>query len=452
MQMLGKFNFIFILAIATIVQAQVITTFDTDSLENWRSEGDGSYYLELNTGNPVNCMRVDDDATGDLNIAFAPVKFLGDWSNADTTDSIYTDIFVSLISGTRTPSLWVFRISGPGGSARGPLVTVELDQWNHIAIALDSSFWQISSGTWTGILDYVNHLEVRVEYINGDEFVRLDNIGLSFSPVVKSLTPPIVTEFENRSFEGWTFIESGGTSIAESGGNPGGYCRISDGTGITQAIAPPKFLGDWSQLNGLASIQLDLKISNFSGPLYLSDFLIKISGPGGQAIIPMDSTILNAANQWETFSYLISDNEWMMESGDWTSLLNNVTEVRLITEYISGTEIVSLDNIRITTDPSAIIIDKDIIIKQNANYKLEQNYPNPFNPLTQIAFTLPKEEYIILEVYNILGQSKQILLNKKMPAGHHQVEFNGEKLPSGVYFYRIKAENFHQVRKMVLIE
>ncbi len=342
--------FLFVFAFLGVIRAEVFTDFDTDSLENWRSEGDGYYFLETGTGNPGNCMRVDDDATGDLNIAIAPPKFLGDWSQALSTDTLSFDVFVHQINGSVLANAWGFRISGPGGSARGPLLTVQPGQWNRVSIAMDSTQWVLNSGTWKGILDYVNHMEVRAEYINGDEYVRIDNIGLSFTPVLKPILPKVASEFDNGSLEGWTFEESGGISLQGSDGNPGGYVRISDGTGLTRAIAPPKFLGDWSGLNGTAALRFDLKVTNFSGTFLISDYFLRLSGPGGLAIVPMDSSIQQAFNQWHSFSFLITDTVWTMIRGEWEALLENVTEIKLLAEYIDGSEIVWLDNFMISDD------------------------------------------------------------------------------------------------------
>jgi PKD repeat protein len=340
---------LFFTAMASIAHSQVFTDFESDSLDGWRSEGDGMYSLELNTGNPGNCMRVDDDATGDLNIAIAPVKFLGNWSSATISDSVSVDVYVHQISGSILANSWVFRISGPGGSAQGPLVTAEIGQWNHFAIAMDSTQWQITSGNWTAILENVNHFEVRAEYINGNEYILLDNISLSFSPLVVPVAPPLITDFEKGSYEGWIFPNSGGISIPTSGGNPGRYVRISDATGITYGVAPPKYLGDWSQLDQAAAIVFDIQVTNFSGPYFPSDFWVKISGTGGEAIIPMDSAAVVAAfNQWKTFSFLITEDNWQIISGNWESILADVRELRLVLEYINGTEIVWFDNFRIS--------------------------------------------------------------------------------------------------------
>jgi ligand-binding sensor domain-containing protein len=83
---------------------------------------------------------------------------------------------------------------------------------------------------------------------------------------------------------------------------------------------------------------------------------------------------------------------------------------------------------------------------------LSQNYPNPFNPSTTIKYDLPKSSDVKIEVYNIAGQKIQTLLNKKIAAGSHEIEFNAENRSSGVYFYRIEAGEFQDVKKMILLK
>jgi len=85
-------------------------------------------------------------------------------------------------------------------------------------------------------------------------------------------------------------------------------------------------------------------------------------------------------------------------------------------------------------------------------FYLYQNYPNPFNPSTVISWQLSVGSNVELSIYNILGQKIKTLLNKPMPAGYHEVEFNGENLSSGVYLYRIQAGEWQDVKKMVLIK
>ncbi|MCK4815513.1 T9SS type A sorting domain-containing protein, partial [bacterium] len=82
---------------------------------------------------------------------------------------------------------------------------------------------------------------------------------------------------------------------------------------------------------------------------------------------------------------------------------------------------------------------------------LNQNYPNPFNPKTIINYELPTTLNVDLSVYNLLGQKVATLVSGKQSAGHHQVEWNAGDLPSGVYYYILKAGGFHDVKKMVLL-
>jgi len=73
--------------------------------------------------------------------------------------------------------------------------------------------------------------------------------------------------------------------------------------------------------------------------------------------------------------------------------------------------------------------------------KLLQNYPNPFNPNTKISFQLIDEADVKLEIYNSLGQQVSIPLDEHRSPGIHTVDFNGESLPSGIYFYKLKAND-----------
>ena len=85
-------------------------------------------------------------------------------------------------------------------------------------------------------------------------------------------------------------------------------------------------------------------------------------------------------------------------------------------------------------------------------FQLMQNYPNPFNPKTVISWQLPVGSNVEISIYNILGQKIETLLNKYMPAGYHEIKFNGQNLPSGIYLYRIEAGEWTDVKKMLLVK
>jgi hypothetical protein len=86
------------------------------------------------------------------------------------------------------------------------------------------------------------------------------------------------------------------------------------------------------------------------------------------------------------------------------------------------------------------------------SYALRQNYPNPFNPVTQVAFDLPKASHVKLTVYNVLGQEVDVLMDQRMEAGSHVAEWDAESFSTGVYFYRIAADNFTETKKMLLLK
>ncbi|NOS84609.1 MAG: T9SS type A sorting domain-containing protein [Ignavibacteria bacterium] len=86
-------------------------------------------------------------------------------------------------------------------------------------------------------------------------------------------------------------------------------------------------------------------------------------------------------------------------------------------------------------------------------YSLQQNYPNPFNPVTNIKFGLPKGSFVTLKIYDMLGKEVASLINNlNMAAGNYTYDFNAVNVPSGIYFYKLSAGEFSDVKKMTLIK
>ncbi len=89
--------------------------------------------------------------------------------------------------------------------------------------------------------------------------------------------------------------------------------------------------------------------------------------------------------------------------------------------------------------------------------ELKNNYPNPFNPTTTISFSIPNDSNVELSIFNIKGQKVKTLVNEMLPAGEHSIiwngrDSNGNRVSSGMYFYKLKAGDFQKVRKMILIK
>ncbi|HMQ70213.1 MAG TPA: T9SS type A sorting domain-containing protein [Ignavibacteria bacterium] len=85
-------------------------------------------------------------------------------------------------------------------------------------------------------------------------------------------------------------------------------------------------------------------------------------------------------------------------------------------------------------------------------FELRQNYPNPFNPSTNLEFVIPESEFVSLKIYDAPGKEIKTLVNETRSAGRYAVTFDGSGLQSGVYFYKIEAGDFVQVKKMLLLK
>jgi len=85
-------------------------------------------------------------------------------------------------------------------------------------------------------------------------------------------------------------------------------------------------------------------------------------------------------------------------------------------------------------------------------FALEQNYPNPFNPVTTIEYSIKERSSVDLDLYDVLGSEVKVLINEEQDAGHYNIKFNGGNLASGIYLYKIKAGDFVETKKMILMK
>ncbi|MGB5528708.1 MAG: T9SS type A sorting domain-containing protein, partial [Ignavibacteriaceae bacterium] len=112
-----------------------------------------------------------------------------------------------------------------------------------------------------------------------------------------------------------------------------------------------------------------------------------------------------------------------------------------------------------TADSNVTFISETHDNKVPAEFLLSQNYPNPFNPVTKIKFEIPAPlnpsqggTLVHLVVYDILGREVATLVNEEKPNGEYEVEFDGADLPSGIYFYQLRAGQYSETKKMILLK
>lgn len=98
-------------------------------------------------------------------------------------------------------------------------------------------------------------------------------------------------------------------------------------------------------------------------------------------------------------------------------------------------------------NPTSVGSEKNIA----DGFNLLQNYPNPFNPNTVISYNIPVHSLVTLNIYNLLGEKIKTLIQQEQAPGKYQINFDGNNLPSGIYFYQLKADKFQQTKKMLLL-
>jgi hypothetical protein len=97
--------------------------------------------------------------------------------------------------------------------------------------------------------------------------------------------------------------------------------------------------------------------------------------------------------------------------------------------------------------PTSVESEKNIV----SEFNLLQNYPNPFNPNTVISYNIPEHSLVTLNIYNLLGEKIKTLIQQEQVPGKYQINFDGNNLPSGIYFYQLKTDKFQQTKKMLIL-
>jgi len=119
-----------------------------------------------------------------------------------------------------------------------------------------------------------------------------------------------------------------------------------------------------------------------------------------------------------------------------------IDEVRVYNRALNDLEIQTLAGVSTNISSNTIKLDK---------YELSQNYPNPFNPSTTIEFSIPKVEFVTLKIYNLLGQEMATLVSDKLAPDNYKYIWDASGLVSGIYYYKIEAGKFQNVKKLILL-
>ena len=155
----------------------------------------------------------------------------------------------------------------------------------------------------------------------------------------------------------------------------------------------------------------------------------------------------NNGNQLEVNRYSIADNS--------NDLAKDVA-TKGATIVVTGFSELIMDNQESNTYISTVSLNWGSVLESDSEipsgFSLSQNYPNPFNPSTSISFDLAADSEVKLAIYDVLGKEVSVLVNQHLEAGTHNISFNAGNLSSGIYFYRLEAGNFNDIKKMTLVK
>jgi hypothetical protein len=121
-----------------------------------------------------------------------------------------------------------------------------------------------------------------------------------------------------------------------------------------------------------------------------------------------------------------------------------IDDIMIFNKALSNYEIKQLYDSEITANFS--------INSKSFEYALDQNYPNPLNPTTTISFTIPQNEHVVIKLFDVLGSEISTLHDKLENIGKHEITVDASNLVSGVYYYSLKAGNYFQVRKLIVLK
>jgi hypothetical protein len=233
-------------------------------------------------------------------------------------------------------------------------------------------------------------------------------------------------------------------------------------TFYTQGLSPNRVIKCRTSTNYGVSYNPEFIVAGDPGhDNYWFDANIYKFGSGGVDLVYYDDTtstyVLNYTSNTigspETFGAPLAIN-------DYETSLSPYPAIPQVTEFYDAGGEVGVIYLGYNTGPESGIYYDRLSAVTNiqpgtgiaSSFELKQNYPNPFNPSTKIAFSIPKNGFTSLKIYDMVGREVATLLSKDLQSGKYEVDFNGSKLASGVYFYKLMSNDFVEVKKMMLVK
>jgi len=203
--------------------------------------------------------------------------------------------------------------------------------------------------------------------------------------------------------------------------------------------------------NGTDNVSVFLNTADFPLPVELISFTASAEGQNVNLKWSTAEELNNKGFDIERNSF---GSEWKkIGSIEGMGTTNNVTQYSFGDNGLNtGTYSYRLKQIDYNGNFTYYSLAGEVVVGVPAKFSLAQNYPNPFNPETKINYELPENGFVSLKIYDMAGKEVMQLVNNVQDAGYYSVKFSGVNLSSGIYFYKLSAENFTAVKKMVLVK
>lgn len=164
-----------------------------------------------------------------------------------------------------------------------------------------------------------------------------------------------------------------------------------------------------------------------------------------------DTLVANVFGEQTTVKFLTIDSGLLLIHEYWTEKFGKLSSSQFPNPWLMEALLGCVIDGVAYGDTTFTIVSVENEFETPNSFYLVQNYPNPFNPTTEIRFRIAELGFVSLKVYDVLGNEITTLINEEMPTGEYDVEFNAATLPSGIYFYSLRAGDKFTTKKMVLL-
>ena len=265
------------------------------------------------------------------------------------------------------------------------------------------------------------------------------NLGMKWATMTVTSTTPFVQTLGNGPVFTWCFVTAQYPTKMQSG-------YALDGT--TASVTDITANGTYNYFNTFDIGVLPVELGTLTS-----------TAQGRSVILNWSTKTEKNSDRFEVERSLVSTSAWSTVGTVKASVLSNSTKNYSYTDnkLQSGKyqyRLKMVDNNG--SFAYSVVTETEVALPKD--FAVSQNYPNPFNPSTRIDYQVPMDSKVIMEVYNITGQKVSELVNQNQTAGYYTVDFGATKLSSGVYIYRISAQenatgkNFSSIKKMMLLK